>query len=333
MSKVSVIVPVYNVERYLPKCIESIQNQTEKDIEIILVDDGSSDGSGVICDRYAEGDARILVIHQENGGLSAARNAGIAKANSDYLIFIDSDDYVDSDLIEKTYEAVLSTDADIVVYGYVKVMENGETSYVYDLPMQLEEGVFSIETKPELLLMTPSACNKLFSKSLFDEVKFPLRAWYEDLYTIPKLYTQAANICCLRNFYPYKYLTRENSIMTSGNIEKTKKDRIAAVDSVLAYYKGVGLYEKFADELNWLYIYHGYFLPCREIMNFQGNTVLALKELRTNLLQKLPAVLPERNPYYTSLLTKREKFIFSMLFKQKYTLLHLFVKVNQLLKK
>lgn len=332
MPKVSVIVPVYNVAAYLPKCIESIQNQTESDIEIILVDDGSTDKSGAICDAYAKKDARIKVVHQENGGLSAARNTGIREAKADFLAFIDSDDYVDADLVEKAYTEALENDADIVAYGYQKVSESGEIGYTYDLADQLQIRADCLKDAPELLLMTPSACNKLFRKSLFADIAFPPRVWYEDLRTIPKLYPKARKIRCMPYFYPYKYLTRGNSIMTSGNIEKTKVDRIAAVDSVLAFYKDAELYEKYRTELNWLYFFHGYFLPCREIMNFAGETVPAMRELRANLLQKIPNFTPQENPHFSSL-SKRERLIFSLLYSEHYKVLKLFVKANQKLKK
>lgn len=332
MSKVSVIIPVYNVAQYLPKCIDSVQHQTEKDIEIILVDDGSTDDSGAICDRYAEGDARILVLHQENSGLSAARNAGIRVATADYLVFVDSDDYIDDDLVERALSAALKNGADIVAYGYQKVTEDGDVSFVYDLPADLPNGAFSLADVPSSLLMTPSACNKLFRKSLFENIDFPSRVWYEDLRTIPKLYPQASKIVCLRGFYPYKYLTRQNSIMTSGNIEKTKTDRIAAVDSVLAFYKKADLYEKYQTQLEWLYFFHGYFLPCREIMNFSGDSKTAMQALKANLAEKITGFVPQNSPYFATL-SKREKLIFSLTYQEHYFALNLFVKINQMLKR
>ncbi|MGN0556023.1 MAG: glycosyltransferase family 2 protein [Candidatus Fimenecus sp.] len=332
MPKVSVIVPVYNVATYLPKCVESIQNQTERDIEILLVDDGSTDDSGAICDAYAQKDARIKVFHQENGGLSAARNTGIKAATADLLVFIDSDDYVDADLIEVAYKKSVETGADIIAYGYQKVTPQGEISYTYQFPEELTKEATNIEQMPDLLLMTPSACNKMFRKSLFDKILFPERVWYEDLRTIPKLYPQANSICCIPRFFPYKYLTRDNSIMTSGNIEKTKNDRIAAVDSVLSFYKEANLYDNYQAQLNWLYFFHGYFLPCREIMNFSGETVPALRALKANLTEKVADFIPQNSPYFSTL-TKREQLIFSLLYGERYTLLKLFVFVNQKFKK
>lgn len=125
MVKVSVIVPIYNVEKYLAECIESLCAQTLKDIEIILVDDGSPDNSGAICDKYAAKDARIKVIHKENGGVSAARNDGLAIATGDYVIFVDSDDYIPNDAYEKMYAKAQETNVDIVLADLYQV--KGET--------------------------------------------------------------------------------------------------------------------------------------------------------------------------------------------------------------
>lgn len=332
MCKVSVIVPVYNVENYLPKCIDSICNQTETELEIILVDDGSTDGCGAICDRYAEKDARIRVIHQQNSGLGAARNTGIRAATAEYLLFVDSDDYIESNLVEKAYSASIENRADIVMFGFQRVYEDGRVDFAYDFPASLaDKKGCSLKNTPELLLVTPGAWNKLYKKALFDGITFPPRAWYEDLRTIPKLYSKANSIYCIGQYFPYKYLLRENSIMHNGNPQKTVAQRVEAVDSITDYFREVGLYEQYKQELLWLYIYHGYFLPCREIMNFQGKTKPFLMELRKNLLQKLAKDDIKTNPYF-DMLSKREKLIFSLLYSENYFLLKCFVHINRILK-
>lgn len=334
MSKVSIIVPVYNVKQYLPKCIESIQSQTERDIEIILVDDGSTDESGAICDCYAKEDSRISVIHQENGGLGAARNTGISAATAEYLLFIDSDDYVTADLVEKTYSAAVANAADMVVFGYQRVFENGEVDYAYDPPASAaEKSACALSENPELLLVAPSACNKLFKKSLFKDIQFPPRAWYEDLQTIPKLYPKANKIVCLHNYYPYKYFLRDNSIMHNGDAEKTVTRRIEAVDVIFDYFRADdALFTQYAEELKWLYMYHGYFLPAREIMNFKGNTKPYLTVLYTNLMQKFLMCEIQNNRYYAQL-SNREKLIFRLLLSNQYYVIKGFVLLNRLLKK
>lgn len=333
MSKVSVIIPVYNVESYLPRCIESVQNQTETDIEIILVDDGSTDNCGEICDRYAENDSRIKVIHQQNGGLGAARNTGIQATTSPYILFADSDDYMDADLAEKAYLAAETHQADIVMFGYNRVYEDGRVDYSYNLPESLtNQTACSLEMCPELLTATPSAWNKLYKTCLFDGVCFPPRAWYEDLQTIPKLYLKAKSIYCMADFRPYQYLLRENSIMQNGNAEKTATQRIAATDEILNFFWHKGLFESYKNELIWLYCFHGYFSPCREIMNFSGDTLPFLKLLRENLALHFTEKQIFENPYLTRL-SKKEQLILSLLYNEQYTLLRFLLRCYHLLKK
>mgnify|MGYP000028398403 FL=1 len=125
MELVSVIVPVYNVEKYLARCIQSVCGQSYQGLEIILVDDGSKDKSGVICDEYAEQDGRIKVIHKENGGLGDARNAGVEKAEGKYLLFVDSDDRIHENLVRDTVETAEKNQADMVIFDYIGEEENG----------------------------------------------------------------------------------------------------------------------------------------------------------------------------------------------------------------
>ena len=121
MAKVSVIVPVYNVEKYIHKCVDSVLNQTLQDLEIILVDDGTKDNSGIICDEYAQKDARVQVIHKVNGGLSDARNTGMKVATSDYILFVDSDDYIKEDMVERLYDLAVRYEVDMSCCGVYNV--------------------------------------------------------------------------------------------------------------------------------------------------------------------------------------------------------------------
>ena len=122
--KISVIVPVYNVEKYLEKCVESILNQSLKDIEIILVDDGSPDNCPQICDEYATKDSRVKVCHKQNGGLSSARNEGLKHVSGEYYMFVDSDDWLDSETCEVTYNYAKQNDADCLMFSYTKEFGN-----------------------------------------------------------------------------------------------------------------------------------------------------------------------------------------------------------------
>ena len=141
---VSVIVPVYNCKDYLPKCIKSILNQTYPQIQLVLVDDGSSDESGEICDAFAAKDSRIQVIHQKNQGVSAARNAGLDAASGEYLLFVDSDDHIAADTIETSVNGFVDDTIDVVIFGVTKIQGKGNSQQ----PLPMEVGIY---TKEELL--------------------------------------------------------------------------------------------------------------------------------------------------------------------------------------
>ena len=130
-EKISVIVPVYNVKLYLHKCVDSILNQTYQNIEVLLIDDGSTDGSSDICDSYTEKDSRIKVVHKKNGGLSSARNTGLDMATGEYILFVDSDDYIDIEMIRRLYDALVKTGADMGVCNIRMVGVDGLTTFPY----------------------------------------------------------------------------------------------------------------------------------------------------------------------------------------------------------
>lgn len=213
---ISVIVPVYNVEEYLIECIESIKNQTYKNIEILLVDDGSKDTSGKICDDYLKKDDRIIVIHKENGGLSDARNIGIKNSKGKYLIFVDSDDTIDKDMCEVLYENIKKEKSDIAICELYseKKLENIKKLEIKNLS--------SKEAIKEMLcqkLFDTSAGGKLFRKELFNEILFPKGKLYEDLGTIYKLFEIAKKITYI-SVKKYYYRRRPNSITTSKFTDK-----------------------------------------------------------------------------------------------------------------
>ena len=208
---VSVVVPVYKVEQYLSRCVESIRNQSIKDIEIILVDDGSPDQCGAMCDKLAEADDRIKVIHKENGGLSDARNCGTVQAAADYVVFIDSDDYIDEDMIERLYADVTKEGADLATCGIYHHYEHGIET------LKDTTGRFVVDTKEavrkELVDVNVSAVNKVYKKALFDKVQFPKGKYYEDAHTIIPILLQTKKVVI--NMHPsYHYIHREGSITT-----------------------------------------------------------------------------------------------------------------------
>lgn len=209
---ISVIVPVYNVEKYLRKCLDSIINQTYQNIEIILVDDGSKDTSGQICDEYALKDSRIIVIHKENGGLSSARNAGLDIAKGNYVMFVDSDDYVEPQFCEIPLKLALEKGVDIVTFGYNKVFEDGHNWYRRtNTPRLIEsiEGIREIIVKNDIIFSF--AWNKLYKLSLFNDVNYPIGKIYEDQATTYLLFHKAQRIY-VTDAILYNYVYRESSI-------------------------------------------------------------------------------------------------------------------------
>ena len=214
---ISVIIPVYNVEKYLERCVSSVLGQTYGNLEVVLVDDGSRDKSGEICDRLADSDSRIKVIHKENGGISSARNMGIDASKGAYIGFIDSDDYISPVMMEKLYTLVKDTDSQIGVTGRINKYESGyeEVSFKTDnsLTLQRKDAVRELLLKR---IMDVSACDKLFKRELFEDLRFPLGETNEDNAVMFNLFLRCERIAHT-DTADYYYCHREKSITTSMN--------------------------------------------------------------------------------------------------------------------
>ncbi|MCI8391817.1 MAG: glycosyltransferase family 2 protein [Roseburia sp.] len=212
--KISVIIPVYNVIDFLKECLGSVLNQTYKNLEIILVDDGSTDGSSQICDEYKKKDRRIQVIHKENGGLSDARNAGIKIAQGEYFSFIDSDDWIHEDTYRILADKIKQNHADIICFGMIELYENKRNTLY--LP-QSAEIVNTEEALKRLMIGTncgPSVCNKLFKRSMFENIQFPVGKISEDIAVIYNIFDHAHQVEFINeSFYYYRH--RSNSITTA----------------------------------------------------------------------------------------------------------------------
>ena len=212
-EKISVIVPVYNVEQYLERCVDSIINQTYTNLEIILVNDGSTDNSGKLCDELAKKDERIRVIHKENGGLSDARNRGIDEAESDLVGFIDSDDYIDNDMYEVLLRNLNDTDADLSMCALYDVYNNTPEEQVTNKEIWELSSEQAIKMVMEAKILSVTAVNKLYRKSLFSNLKFEVGKIAEDAFIMIKLLDKCEKIVAT-NEKKYYYVHRENSITT-----------------------------------------------------------------------------------------------------------------------
>ena len=210
---VSVIVPVYKVEPYLRKCLDSICGQTLREIEIILVDDGSPDRCGQICDEYAARDSRIRVLHKENGGLSSARNAGIEIATADLLGFVDSDDWIEPDMFAHLYHNLEKENADISVCGHY-VHKDGKITANSDSPYSVRSGAEAVRSIYQCSGVAMNVWNKPYRKELFSDLRFPDGQLFEDVVIMVRLMDSAKKV--VYDMAPkYHYLIRTGSITTA----------------------------------------------------------------------------------------------------------------------
>lgn len=218
IMQISVIVPIYNVSRYLRACLDSILNQTYKDLDIILVDDGSTDECPHICDEYSRRDARIRVIHKKNGGLSDARNAGIEYARGRFLTFVDSDDVITADMIEYLHDLLVKYGADMSLCQMRRIDDSGmPVGDGYALTDELIQG--GVEACMKAFLknnkFSTASWSKLYRTSFFQDVRFPKGKWHEDVFTTYKLVAQCQRII-IGGERKYLYRIREGSIMATS---------------------------------------------------------------------------------------------------------------------
>lgn len=287
---ISVIVPVYNVENYLRECLDSIVSQTYRNLEIIVVDDGSVDSSGKICDEYAEKDARIKVIHKGNGGLSDARNAGIEVANGDYIGFVDSDDVIDEKMYECLLKLCIETNADV---SMCKIKRFKGKTEKYNVVNE-QKRIFS--TKEEIIREVccggnggVSACIKLFKMALFTEMRFLKGKTCEDAYLIPEFIRNTNKMVVINNAY-YYYRIREGSITEKKKFSTNFYDLVNAwkiiYESLLTLYPSMKSCLEY--RLFWAYreslLYMGGYVDKEKYVDV---TLTYQKELRRNIIKIL----------------------------------------------
>lgn len=299
---VSIIVPIYNVEQYLEKCIDSILSQTYKNIEVILVNDGSKDRSGMIAKNYAEKDPRIKYIEQENQGQGKARNVGIENAKGKYVAFVDSDDTIDKKMIERMIEKLTDENLDIVFCDYIRKDDQGNELERYVHP-QDELTVYEPEKQKEVILVDPVPWNKIFKKELFDTIKFPSQVWYEDLRTIPKLIVKAKRIGIIKEPL-YYYLQRSGSTMSSKNLSR-QEESLHALDDLLDYFKANHLYKTYEKELEFLCIAHVYVFGINRLARIPKSKEM-IRKFKNYTNEHFPDF--HSNPYFFMFTPKEKKF-------------------------
>ena len=215
---ISIIIPIYNSEKYLEKSVRSVLAQTYTDIEIILINDGSTDGSGGICDMLATEDCRVKAVHKQNGGVASARNVGVAAARGDYIGFADSDDYLEPDMFEYLITSASKYNADIVQCGYVKEYPNSRLEYNPVKSITELDTLAALDEIFRYRKLCNSLVNKLIKRSLFEGIVFPEGKVYEDLATMWKIIQKAGKTLCLPGI-KYHYIQYDNSISNVSRLQ------------------------------------------------------------------------------------------------------------------
>ena len=254
MEKVSIIMPIYNIADYLPKAFQSAVEQTEQDVEIVLVDDGSTDGSGVLCDRLAETDPRVRVIHKPNGGLASARNAGIAAARGGYVLLLDGDDRLHREAVSRTLSVMEETGADFVQFCYREVTPEEE------LPTPTTGGAFVMGEGPAQLFTNlyrlggagASACTKLFRRELLEKIPFESMR-HEDEMWCTRAFAHPLRAAYIEDVL-YDYVIRPGSIIHSG-FSRSRLDAFQVCEERIRSLRELGLTELLSREYEKLYLY------------------------------------------------------------------------------
>ena len=231
---ISVIVPVYNVEKYLERCVKSIAAQTYKDLEILLIDDGSTDKSGEMCDDFQQTDSRIKAFHKQNGGLSDARNYGIEHSAGEFISFVDSDDYIDEKMLETLHRLITENDADLAVCSAMDVFEGKEVTQVKEIK---EFNLNKVESYKYMLRGDgiPSACNKLYKRQTVGNVRFPVGKLYEDGFFTPQILKNVEKTAVTSK--PMYYYFRRADSITTKPFRKGDLDVIEAYDKCVKQVK------------------------------------------------------------------------------------------------
>ncbi|MBR6147725.1 MAG: glycosyltransferase [Lachnospiraceae bacterium] len=313
--EISVIVPIYNVEKYLSKCIDSILQQTFTDYELILVDDGSTDTSGKIADDYAAKDNRITVIHKKNGGLSDARNHGLDKATGDYICFIDSDDWIEKNYLQELLGLAQNNEADIAICAYQKSDGNIAVSQPAEPGVIIETGIEAIDNLySDRYGIYVVAWNKLYNRKLFEETRYPVGLIHEDEAVFGDLFLKAKKVIRTERIL-YNYRVNNITSIMSSNYSLKRLDILKAMEKRMETYKINGL-QKYYEKDSFKYLYK-ILLNEIEIKRLKEDNRAVIKELKKKYWIKYKEALK----FKWNMKRKIAMFIFGI-FPKAYLLRH-----------
>lgn len=320
----SIIIPVYNVAEYLQACVDSVLANDCTDCEVLLVDDGSTDGvCPALCDAIADAHPELIrVIHQENRGLGGARNTGIEAASGEYLFFVDSDDTIAPDSLAVLRHAIARSHAEI--YTFQMLSHDGQG---HETPMTVapvEGGVFSLAERPAFLLSLPAAWARVWKRELFlrTGIRYPARVWYEDIRTSTKLFAAAASMEVLPNRL-YRYLARPGSIMRSGNVTRCR-EILDAFDDILRWFEAQGLRQTYEQELCRLAVDHIQLAAVVRVARVEPRSAL-LPEFSAYLQREFP---DWRSNPYLSQLPPLHRLLLALIRGKQYRLIRLLFRIK-----
>ena len=321
---ISIIIPVYNVKQYLSRSVEAVLANDTEDCELILVDDGSSDGSEKMCDDYAAAHPGLIrTIHQKNSGPGCARNTAIKAAKGEWFLFVDSDDRLAPDALSRLRAAMEREPADVYSFQFFKEPMEGEP--VGQTSGETPAGIsFKLSEHPEFLLSQPSCWLRLWNRSVFENngIEFPPVVWYEDIRTVTKLLAKAVKIVNLPDRL-YYYLDRPGSIMNSSQLPRNR-DIMPAFDDILTWFRENGLFEKYRDELCALTVQHVLLAASVRVCRIDRHS-----EVLRELYDFTEKAFPEwrKNPY-SRRLPNGKKLALSLVRHRQYRLLAFLFKLK-----
>lgn len=320
MIKISIIVPIYNVEKYLNKCFESLISQTLKDIEIIAINDGSTDSSYEIAKEYAKKHKNILLFNNENHGLSYTRNYGLKKAKGKYIMFVDSDDFLDQDCCEKLYTFAENKKADIVCFDLKFIFNNRESI--------MQSGTNELISPTEYILGPGSAACKFYLKSFMKKIDFKFKEgiWSEDVAIIPSLCLHTTKIYYLKDCF-YNYFQRDNSITNQKKYNKKSFDVFNSINLLTDIFKTNGRYLEFKEEIEYIYITNLLLnIPLKVYQFKEAKT--KLKELSQFMKKEYPKWY--KNSHFKKLSFKQKIYCF-LFYLNLPSIVHLLYKLKHIL--